>query len=146
MKTATPATTIDAGSVEAKELIFSQGKNDSRYILQAPGSVTDYLELLTRFPANQVKRTTEFYIDDTDGQWFACYNVDCFDPPMAVIRTRSFETAYEVFCDEFSDWMKVEEPDAADYPEDERDYNSSGVHIDASNVQIHELTLITVNL
>lgn len=34
---------------------------------------------------------------------------------------------------------------AADYPEDERDYNGSGVHIDASNVQIHEMTLVTIS-
>jgi len=137
-------TTIDIGSVSnARELVFTQGNNDRRYILQPKGASDDYL---ARFPNHDVKRTTEHYIDDIDGAWFACYNVDCFDPPFAIIRARSFEQAYEVFCDEFSDWLKVDETSAADYPEDERNYNGSGVHIDTDNVQIHELTLLSVHI
>lgn len=145
--THTLETTINIGEIEnAVELIFSQGNSDHRYILQPPGTTEDYLSTLQRFPKHSIKRTTEVYIDDTAGKWFACYNVDCFDPPMAIIRARSFESAYEVFCDEFSDWLKVDDVDAADYPEDDRNYNSSGVHIDTDNVQIHELTLLSVAL
>jgi hypothetical protein len=99
---------------------------------------------LKRFPAFQVSRTVHHYIDDPDGQWFWLASVDCFDPPYAVIRARSFETAYEVFCDEFSDWIKVDPADAADYPEDERNYNGSGVHIDTDNVQGFELELVSI--
>lgn len=140
-------TTIDIGTVNgARELVFTQGKDDRRYILQAPGAETDYLEVLHRFSAFQVKRTTHFYIDDTDGEWFACYNVDCFDPPMAVIRARSFESAYEVFCDEFADWLRVDEADADDYPEEERNYNGNGVHINTDNVQIYPMRLIAVTI
>lgn len=140
-------TTIDIGSVpDAKELVFTQGNNDHRYILQPKDTTEDYLSTTKRFPQNSIKCTTHHYIDDTDGKWYACYNVDCFDPPFAVIRARSFEQAYEVFCDEFSDWLKVDESDAADYPDDDRTYSSSGVHIDTDNVQVHEMTLITVSL
>jgi hypothetical protein len=141
-------TTIDIGSVSnARELVFTQGENnDHRYILQAKGSTEDYLSTLGRFPANSIRTTREHYIDDTEGEWFACYNVDCFDPPFAVIRARSFEQAYEVFCDEFSRWFAVDEKDADDYPEDERNYNSSGVHIDTDNLQIHPLTLLSILL
>lgn len=140
-------TTIDIGEVDAAtELVFTQGGNvNHRYVLQPKGATDDYLALITRFAKYDVKRTTEHYIDDTSGKWFACYNVDCFDPPMAVIRARSWETAYEVFCDEFSDWLKVDDVDAVDYPEDDRQYSGSGVHIDTDNVQIHELQLITVS-
>lgn len=138
-------TPIHAGDVDnAIELVFSQGNADHRYILQPPDTTEDYLSTLARFPKHQIKRTTNVYIEDTEGQWYACYNVDCFDPPMAVIRARSFEAAYEIFCDEFSRWMAVEETDAKDYPEDDREYSSSGVHIDASNVQIHEMQLVSI--
>lgn len=140
------AATIDIGELrEAIELIFADpvmGGSDRRYLLQLPG--VDYLETLARYPKHQIKQTSEYYIEDTGGQWFACYNVDCFDPPLAIVRARSFEQAYETFCDEFERWIKVDESDATDYPEDERDYNSSGTHIDASQVQIYPLQLLQV--
>lgn len=142
------AKTIDIGSIAAaRELIFcSHGGSDHRLVLQAPGAVDDYLAFITRFPKHEAKRTSRYYIADTDGHWYACYNVDCFDPPFAIVRARSWETAYEVFCDEFSDWLKVDESDANDYAEDDRHYSSSGVHIDTDNVQIHEIQLLTVEL
>ncbi len=152
METAKP-TTIDIGSVSnATELVFAQGNNDHRYILQPKsdageyGYAEDYIAFMSRFPKHSVKRTNEHYIDDTEGAWFACYNVDCFDPPFAIIRARSFESAYEIFCDEFSDWLKVDESDAGDYPEDDRNYSGSGVHIDTDNVQVHELTLVSIRV
>lgn len=144
-ETKTETKTIDVGTVEnATELVFSCSQSDPshRYVLEAVPS--DYLAFITKYP--NAKRTDRYYIDDSDGQWYACYNVDCFDPPFAIVRARSFETAYEVFCDEFSDWLKVEEPDANDYPEDDREYNSSGVHIDASAVQLYPLTLRSVSV
>lgn len=136
---------IDIGTIDnAIELVFTQGHADHRYILQAPETTEDYLSTLQRFPNHSIKRTTHCYIDDPEGLWFACYNVDCFDPPMAVIRARTFEQAYEIFCDEFSDWLKVDEADAVDYPEDARNYNNSGVHIDTDNVQIRPMHLVSL--
>jgi hypothetical protein len=144
--TTTSATTIDLGSIaNAKELVFTQG-GDHKYILQPKGTPEDWRSTSARYPTETFKRTTDHYIDDPDGQWFACYNVDCFDPPFAVVRARSFESAYEIFCDEFSDWLAVPDDCAADYPEDDRTYSASGVHIDTDNVQIHELHLVTVIL
>lgn len=144
----TKPTTIDAGTIEALELVFVRSlfnpQDTRRYLLYADDS--SYLDALTRFPANEISRTKHYYIDDTEGKWFAFYNVDCFDPPYAVIRARTFEAAYEAFCDEFERWMKVDEADAKDYPEDERNYNSSGTHIDTDNVQGHELFLISVRV
>jgi hypothetical protein len=145
MVTPDKPTTINIGEIEnARELVFSQGNPDHRYILQPAGTTEDYLSTLCRFPAHHIKRTCEYYIDDTQGEWFACYVVDCFDPPFAIIRARSFESAYEVFCDEFADWMKVEESSAADYPEDDRTYNSNGVHIDTDSVQIQPVDLVSI--
>lgn len=139
--------TINIGEIDnARELIFADphGNPNHRYVLQPTGINEDYLAFITRFPKYDVKRTTEYYIDDTSGKWFACYNVDCFDPPMAIIRAGSWESAYEAFCDEFSQWLEVDASDAKDYPEDSRNYNASGVHIDTDNVQIHELRLLAV--
>lgn len=140
-------TTIDVGEVSgAVELVFTQGNPDHRYILQPKGTTEDYLSTLKRFPSHSIKRTTEYYIEDTDGRWFACYNVDCFDPPFAVIRAKSFEVAYEVFTDEYSRWFAVDAQDAGDYPEDERNYSASGVHIDTDNIQIQEMRLVSIKL
>lgn len=139
---ATKPKLIDVGEVLARELVFTRPNSNHRYLLQVPG--VDYLETLNRFPQYDVKRTSAYYIEDTDGDWYACYNVDCFDPPMAIVRARSFEQAYETFCDEWSDWLKVNDADAGDYPEDDREYSSSGVHIDTSGVQLYPLTLIAI--
>lgn len=137
---------LNVGEIDnARELVFKVDKESDRlYVLTLPD--TDYLETLHRYPKHQIERTSQYYIDDTSGQWFACYNVDCFDPPMAIIRARSFESAYEVFCCEFEHWLKVEELDAADYPEEDRNYNDNGTHIDTNNVQIHKLILVRVNM
>lgn len=35
------------------------------------------------------------------GRWFVFYHEDCFQPSVYVIRAESFETAYEVFIEEF---------------------------------------------
>ncbi len=156
--------TIDIGHIEhATEVVFTQGNPDHRYILQPKsetgqyGYAEDYIAFISRFPKHSVKRTNEVYIDDEDGEWFACYVVDCFDPPFAVIRARSFESAYEIFCDEFSQWMAVDATSEEDYHTAECNavgheecncdinYNSSGVHIDTDNVQIHPLQLVSVS-
>jgi hypothetical protein len=136
--------TIDVDDINAIELVFTSGNADHRYILQPATTQEDTLSTMLRHPHHQIKRTTEHYIDDTSGKWFYFANVDCFDPPIAIIRARSFESAYEVFCDEFERWMVVDEPDAKDYPEDERNYNSNGTHIDASGVQGYELKLLSI--
>jgi hypothetical protein len=136
---------MNIGTIDtARELVFTMGRDDRFYILQSPELKEDYIEFITRYPKHDVKRTTEFYIDDTEGQWFACFNMDCFDPPFAVVRARSWESAYEVFCDEFERWLAVDESSTADYPEEDRNYNGNGTHIDTDNVQIHQLSLIQV--
>src|SRR5262245_41147387 len=101
-------TTINVGTIDgATELVFAScyRANDRRYVLQATRE--DYLAFCARHP--NATRTTHHYIDDSDGRWFACFNVDCFDPPFAVIRAGALETAYEVFGDEFAEWLKVDE-------------------------------------
>jgi hypothetical protein len=113
-------------------------------VLQPSGTPEPYLSTLERFPRHTIKRVTDHYIDDPSGSWFAFANVDCFDPPFAIIRARSFEAAYDVFCDEFERWIQVDAPDAADYPEEDRVYNGHGTHIDTDNVQGFELRLVSV--
>lgn len=157
--------TIDIGTIDnARELVFKAGGRDDRFYVLQPKSEAgeygyreSYLDFITRFPKHDVKRTNEHYIDDTEGQWFAVFNVDCFDPPYAVIRARSLETALEVFEDEFADWIKVDEDSERDYHSEECNasenradcncdirWNSNGVHIDTDNIQILELELVRV--
>lgn len=136
--------TIHVGTVDnAIELVFHRGDPTVLYLLQARDE--DYLQTLQRFPRAGASRTQHHYIDDPDGDWFWFANVDCFDPPFAIIRARSFESAYECFCCEFERWIAVSEVDAADYPEDERHYNDNGTHIDVSSVQGFPLTLLSVH-
>lgn len=40
--------------------------------------------------------------DDGDGKFFSFFEADCFDPPQYLIRARTFETAYDIFLDEFA--------------------------------------------
>lgn len=160
MTTETKQTTIDIGEMDnATELLFTRAdyahtagltfeQIAETYPIDAlypKDAAPDYAARIDRFPRYTVRATSWFCIDDTAGQWFAFANVDCFDPPVAIIRARTFETAYDVFCDEFSRWMAVDETDAKDYPEDEREYSASGVHIDASAVQGWPLRLLRVS-
>ncbi len=52
----------------------------------------------------------DFYNDGWD-KWFAFYTGDCFDPPMKLINARSFEEAYEIYCDEYADPVTEDELD-----------------------------------
>lgn len=140
---------IAIGEIDAIEAIFSSdksGADDARYILQPKASIEDYLATMQRFPQHSIKRTSEYYIDDPTGAWFMFANVDCYDPPVAIIRARSFESAYVIFCDEWEQWIAVGDVDAVDYPEDTRQYNNNGTHIDTENIQGHALTLLTVRV
>ena len=47
----------------------------------------------------------------SDERWFAFYEEDCFDPPVWIVRADSWETAYEVFCDEALDSVDLEDLD-----------------------------------
>lgn len=122
----------------------SAASTDHRYMLTTAD--VDLLALMHQYPTVLIKRTTDVYIDDPDGLWFAFANVDCFDPPIAIIRASSFEQAYETFCDEFEKWIAVKDANAEDYPEDDREFNGNGTHIDASGVQGWTLTLVSVEM
>ena len=133
-------TSINIGDVTVTEAVFCQTGDTSKdrrlYRLLSPGAERDFsVDTVT---------TQDYYIEDTDGKWFIFANVDCFAPPMAIVRARTFEEAYEIFLAEWESWVKVEDIDAADYPMDDRQYNENGTHIDAEGVQGFELTLLRV--
>jgi len=128
----------------ATRLIF-ESFHGTTYVLAPSYDAARKMDLLSEFPDQSIKSVWNHYVDDTDGSFFACCVVDCFDPPVAIIRARSFESAYETFCDEFSAWMEVSETNADDYPEDEREYSASGVHIDTSGVHITPITLVRID-
>lgn len=138
---------IELGSIAAAEMIFQSARSDWFYILHTKDSEPDYIDHWRRFPGASIKRTSDVYIDDTEGDWFAFYVADCFDPPFVVIRSKSFETAYEVFCDEFSSRIKIDDADIGegkDYDAENINFSASGVPIDTDNVQGHQLTPIAI--
>ena len=52
-----------------------------------------------------------YYSDDDNGEWYLFASVDCFDPPMFAIQADSWETAYEIFLDEFADEVDISDAD-----------------------------------
>ena len=51
---------------------------------------------------------------DADAEWFAFFEENCFDPPIYLVRARSWEQAYEDFCDQLTP------VDLSDLDEDQR--------------------------
>lgn len=143
---------MNIGEMEVASIVFEQlpvggvsTGNDTVYILtEGPRqSRWDWADL---YPARPVKLVSGFHAEDTwtDSRWFLFANVDCFDPNVFIVRAKSFETAYDVFCDEFAKQagLLVDESDAADYPEDDRNYNNNGEHINTEGVQGYELSFV----
>ncbi len=126
---------VDLGEIPVKLATF---KGKFSCIL----SDLDYLDRLKQYPNHHP--ILDYFIQDTDGKWFVFYVEDSFDPPLFLIRARSWEDAYETFCDEFSDHMKIEDADLKDYDEDRLHYSASGVPIDDEAAQGHEVTLDTI--
>jgi hypothetical protein len=52
-------------------------------------------------------------IDDSEGGWFLFWEADCYSPPVTAIRAGSFESAYEIFIDDFA--TLIDDLDLADY-------------------------------
>ena len=80
------------------------------------------------------------------GLWFAFYHEDCFEPPVYIIRARSWEEAYESFLEEFG--QVVDEATIEDeyVEDDDRLYHTARGPVDTENVKGHELKLIAVEL
>ncbi len=126
---------VDLGEIQVKLATF---KGKFNCVL----SDLDYIDRLKQFPDHSP--ICDYYIEDTAGKWFIFYVADCFDPPMFLIRARTWEDAYDTFCDEFSSLMRIEDADLKDYDEDTLHYSASGVPIDDEAAQGHEVTLDTI--
>lgn len=86
------------GEVIARKLVFKWRWNKSLVLDSRPDE-----ERWADPSHHEEYRATELYVDDSweSGRWFAFWNEDCFQPSVYVIRAESFETAYEVFIEEF---------------------------------------------
>jgi hypothetical protein len=138
----TTKTAITVSDIQATALIFDW--NGRKVVLDAENLGT--LAFWDKHGQDCHHVTHHANVDDYGKGWFVFYVEDCFAPPLAIIRADSFETAYEIFCDEFERWIRVDETDAADYPEDERNYNGNGTHIDTESVQGAEIRLVSVQV
>lgn len=156
--------TINLGEIGAKVAIFQSPHNkNNRYVLHADG-----LEAYFDWSRDQSK-TDAFkyqygYIQDHlfEDEWetskfFICCNVDCFSPPMFLVRADSFESAYEVFVEDFGEracgfvdlpTRNESETDEEYWTRCEAECDSprliSGGLIDTALVQIHETKLLSV--
>ena len=54
-----------------------------------------------RFDVHHVPLSRVYDDTGSGGLWFGMYEEDCAYPPIYLIRADSFESAYEVFCEEF---------------------------------------------
>ena len=80
-----------------------------------------------------------------DGERFFVFTPGgCFQPPTYLICADSFEDAYATFCCDFEALVAVDEIDAGDYPEEYRQYNDSGSHIDTESTHGWEVKLLSL--
>jgi hypothetical protein len=87
--------------------------------------------------------------DDGDGDFFSFCEADCFDPPQYLIRASDFETAYDIFLDEFGT-----EADKEDYATEEAvskgiddgvvTYSGGGKLVHSEDIHGTQLTLLRI--
>jgi hypothetical protein len=151
MKNDTPIVTVN--EFEANRLTFKKG--EKLYVYDARGYKFAHCpqtgNILTEPKESRLAHINCGLLfrayDDCGGRYFAFCHADCFDPAMHLVCADSFESAYDIFLDEFAD-----EVDPADYStDDEREealnngviyYSSGGRLVHSENVQGFELTLI----
>ena len=125
--------------IHAEAVVFRFG---SRELILTDG--LDTLAFWDRFGQEARQTTHCFNLDDYGDHFFAFWVEDCFAPPIAIIRATLFEDAYEIFCDEFSRWMAIDETDLHDYDRETLNYSASGVAIDTESVQGEEIELLRI--
>lgn len=101
----------------------------------------DYATFDSYFP--DCKHAMGYHYED-DGAYFAFWVEDCFCPPVYIIKARSFEHAYETFCDTFTDVIKIEASDLKDYDQDTLNYSGDGVPIETEAVMGREVGVLSV--
>lgn len=132
--------TIAFGDVKALAAVFSF-RGDRTLIVEAEPAET--IAFWDQY-GHDAKRADHYGLDDWGNGFFAFWVENCFDPSIAIVRADSFETAYEIFCDEFADWIKIDDSDLADYDPETLNYNGSGVAIDTESVQGSEISLLRI--
>lgn len=68
---------------------------------------------------------------DSDARWFGFYEEDCMDPPIYLVRARTFEQAYEDFIDSRPE-VSLEDLDEEQREELEKSGDLSGYAYDSS--------------
>ncbi len=156
---------MNVSDVQAIAAVFNFGGRE--LIVEADREALDTLGFWDRYGHDCHRAMGHYGLDDY-GSFFVFYVEDCFDPPLYVIRADTFESAYEIFCDEFSRLIAIDDSDLSDYlheydcpnrgraltEENHEDpcscggerlnYSSSGVAIDTEAVQGSEITLLRV--
>ena len=97
-----------------------------------------------RFDVHTVPLTRIYDDTGSGGSWFGMYEEGCMSPPIYLIRADSFESAYEVFCEEFV--HPLDEETLKDYEQtSDGDYEGLTITgkgwISTESIQGHEIEL-----
>lgn len=132
--------TMSFGSCNVTAAIF---EFSGRLVVEADRS-SDTLAFWAKYGQDASRAMGHYGLDDYQDRFFAFWVEDCFDPPVYVIRADSFESAYEIFCDEFSRLIEISESDLPDYDPETLNYSASGVPIDTEAVNGREIKLLSL--
>lgn len=141
---------IDIGTIDnARQVYFQSPRMTGEVYTWPPMHYNARYERAKRFPDQLVENLSGMYIDDTCGDWFFFYEMDCFYPPIYAIRASSFESAYEVFLDEFA--TVIDDPATLkDYESDESMseclYHTSRGPVDTESVNGCEASICYVEV
>ena len=140
---------IILGNISASAVLFQDlnGNPEHVYVVVPEGidfmMWKDNLWRRNNFQNDYASATGLQLEDDTYNKFYKVCVADCYSPPLAIIRADNESEAIDAFADELT-WAHVEEPDLADYSEDDLSYNSNGKPYDSSNIHVCEVVLAGV--
>lgn len=145
--------TFTLGEIEVTACLFRNPKrNGTIYVITTEhmDSATfrsKYFDPTYRIEYEQLFGKPINFDDSYDTKFWLMANVDCFDPPKYVVRSKE-EDAIDWFLDE-TDACLISEPDLADYGDPESDdcritFDSNGRPHDTEALQMWEVKLIGI--
>lgn len=136
----------DVSNIEAKYLVFKMKghENSHLYVVANADAPADTATGCSLWPKNEVEFCAYHEENVLAQNWWAVCNVDCFEPPRAIIRSWWKSDAVWAFEDEFASEVKIDEIDLKDYNEDSLHYNSTGTPVETGSLNCVEMVLVQI--
>lgn len=136
----------DVSNIEAKYLVFKMKGNENShlYVVASADAPATNCNLLQFVAKNEVTFCDYHEEDSLAQNWWAVCNVDCFEPPRAIIRSWWKSDAVWAFEDEFASEVKIDETALKDYNEDSLHYNSTGTPVETGSLNCVEMVLVQI--